>query len=303
MTRLDSRLIAPPEKEEIYPYRRAWRSVVVESSVMFAITALIFVLLNYLGLAIPQRVYRPLNLGLTLLPILLWVIFSWSQERRVQEPRQRLMSVLLLSALVANAIGYPLVNEFFRVDRWLPLENAVNRIVGYAFTIGITQELLKYLVLRALVWPDHFNTWLDGIAYSAAAAIGYATVLNLHFVLSTDASPDVAAVRIFGTYAVHLATSLLMGYALSDLRFSGSSLLFLPLSLALSAFIAGIAIPVRSGLVNASLSPDALELSLSRPILGIGFSAAILVALMLVLSFLFRIAERRQREAQESREA
>jgi hypothetical protein len=302
MTRLDSRLIAPPEKEEIYPYRRAWRSVVTESGIMFVAVASVFVLWQYAGVSIPERFQRPFNIGLALLPIALWLIFSLLPERRVPQPRQRLIYVIALSALVANAIGYPLIYEFFQIDRWLPLQNAVNRIVGYAFTVGISQELLKYLVLRILVWPDEFNTWLDGIAYNAAAAVGYATILNLHFVFSTDASPDVAALSILATYTIQLATSMIVGYGLSDLRFNGSSLLILPLMLALSAFITGIAIPVRAGLVNASINPEALEISATRPILSLGFSLGLFVALLFVLSFLFRNAEYRQREAQESRE-
>jgi RsiW-degrading membrane proteinase PrsW (M82 family) len=302
MTRFDSRLIAPPEKEEIYPYRRAWRSVIIESGIVFAATVIVFVLWDFVGVTIPDRFQRLFNLTLAMLPLASWLIFSLLAERGVPQPRHRLIYVMSLSALVANAIGYPLVHEFFQVDRWLPLQSAVNRIIGYAFTVGITQELLKYLVVRILVWPDYFETWLDGIAYSAASAVGYATILNLHFVFSTDATPDVAALQLLGTYTVQLTASMIVGYGLSDLRFNRSSLLLMPLTFALGAFITGVAIPIRAGLINASLSLASLEVTAPRPILSLGFSLGLFVALLFVLSFLFRNAEYRQREAQESRE-
>ncbi|NWF71343.1 MAG: PrsW family intramembrane metalloprotease [Chloroflexi bacterium] len=301
MARFDSRLITPPrEEEEIYPYRRAWRSVIVESAVLFGVAAVLFVLIGLLGVSLPPALYRPANVGLALLPLALWLLFSWWPERLVPQPRQRLIPVVLVSALAANAVGYPLVTQFFRVEEWLPLESAVNRIVGYTFTVGITQELLKYLVMRYLVWPDYFRTWLDGVAYSAAAALGYTLVLNLHFVLNSAVAPDVAAIRIFGIYALQMATSLLTGYGLADLRFSGRSLLLLPLVLAAASLLAGAAIPVRAGLVNAGLSLDSLELSATQPLLGFIFSGGVLVGLIFVSTFFFQSAERRQRESQEA---
>jgi len=279
-----------------------WRSVLLESGILLAATATVFVLVNFLGISIPQILVRPLNLGLAVLPTLLWLIFSWLPERGVDQPRQRLLHIFFFTALVANAIGYPLVTEFFQVDRWLPLESAVNRIMGYTFTVGITQELLKFIVIRLVAWPDYFITWPDGIAYGATAAVGYTLVLSLHYVLGTDLTPDVAALRVFGIYAIHMITSIIVGYGLADLRFRGNSLLLLPLTLTLAALLNGITIPVRAGLVNTSLSLAALEISSPRPILGFAFSAGVMVLLLAVLSFLYRSAERREREALISRE-
>jgi hypothetical protein len=99
-----------------------------------------------------------------------------------------------------------------------------------------------------------------------------------------------------------VSASIVIGYGLADLRFNGSSLLLLPLTLALAALITGISIPIRAGLVNAGISLTSLEMTAERPILGMGFSLGVIVLLGIVSSFVFRSAERRQREAQESRE-
>jgi RsiW-degrading membrane proteinase PrsW (M82 family) len=302
MARNNARFIIPSEKEEIYPYRRVWRSLVLEIGVLLVITLGVFALVNFAGVDIAQNWRRLVNQGIALLPLALWVLFSWLPERRAREPRQRLVQVMLLSALAANALGNPLVNEFFQVERWLPLESAVNRIVGYTFTVGITQGLLKYLVIRLIAWPEYFTIWLDGAAYGVASAVGYATVLNVQYALAVDAVPDTAALRMFGTYVVHVSAGIIIGYGLADLRFNGSSLLLLPLALALAALITGVAIPIRAGLVNAGISLTSLEVTAARPILGMGFSLGMIVLLGVVSSFVYRSAERRQREAQESRE-
>ena len=288
------RLLTPPQQEEeVYPYREVWRSVAIESGIMGVITIFLFMLVNVLHLQIPQQFYTIIAVGLACLPILLWLYFSWLPERTVPQPRQRLLAVALISALVANAIGIPLVNEFLQVDRWLPLSSAISRIIGYTFTVGIVQSLLKYLVMRYTVWPNQFRIRLDGVAFGAAAGVGYASILNLHFAFSTTAPPDVAAAQIFATLALNLVTGILVGYGLSELQLGSPTLLLPVLTVAFAALITGISIPIRAGLVNATLG---LGNSTSRPLLGIVFSTVLLIVPLLALSFLFSNAERQAHE-------
>lgn len=294
-SRLDTvRLLTPPEeKAEIHPYRRVWRSMILESSILGGVTVGVFTLVNLLHVQLPSTLQTYTRLGLALLPCILWLIFSWWAERQVPQPRERLVAVAIISALVANAVGVPLINNFLQTDRWLPLSNAITRIIGYTFTVGIVQEMLKYLVVRYVAWPNQFRIHLDGLAYGAASAIGYATVLNLHFALSEPSAPDIAALRIFATYVLHIVTSNIVGYGLSEVRFSTPTPLFLPMIVALAAFITGVSIPIRAGLINASLS---LAISAPRAIFGLGFSIALLIAPSLILAFLLNNIERRVQE-------
>jgi RsiW-degrading membrane proteinase PrsW (M82 family) len=304
LTTFDPNLLLPPrEEEEVYPYRRIWRSLAIESAVVLTVASVTYLIFQVFGLQLPHAWRTPVNLGLALIPVGVWLALSWWAERFVQRPRQRLLSVMIISALAANAVGIPLINDLFQVDRWLPLSNAIMRIIGYTFTVGIVQEMLKYLVLRYTVWPDDFRIRLDGVAYGAASAVGYASALNLHYVLSIPSTPDVAANRIFGNLALHLVTSALVGYGLSEVRFSQPSPFFLTVTLALAAFVTGAAIPIRAGLVNTGLSIDVsssnplLNLSLAKPLYGLAFSLVLLIALSVVLSFLFTSSEQREREA------
>lgn len=288
------RLLTPPQQEEeVYPYRDAWRSVAIESGVVGVVTILLFILVNIVRLQIPQQFNGIIATGLACLPIILWLYFSWRPERTVPQPRQRLLAVALISALIANAIGTPLINEFLQVDRWLPLSSAISRIIGYTFTVGIVQGFLKYLVMRYTVWPNQFRIRLDGVAYGAATGLGYASVLNLHFAFSTSASPDVAAAHMFANLALHLVTGILVGYGLSELQLGSPPLLLPVFTVALAALITGISIPIRAGLVNAALE---LGTSTSRPLLGIIFSALLLIVPLLILSFMYNNAERQAQE-------
>ncbi|MCB9451826.1 MAG: PrsW family intramembrane metalloprotease [Anaerolineaceae bacterium] len=288
-------LIPPPiDSEEVQPRQPVWRSLVIQQGALFALTAALYVAVNFIGIEFPAGIAQLAALLFTLIPLGLWLLLSWRPEQKAIQPRQRLIAVAVISALVANAIAIPMVQDFFQVDRWLPLGSAINRIIGYSFTAGVTYEILKYLVIRYTVWPDDFHTRFDSVAYSIASAIGFSTVLNLYYVISNAPPLDIVALRVFETVALQVATSLVVGYALAELRFSYPTPLLLPSMVALAAFINGVAIPIRAGLVNAAFS---LEVSGPKSLFGMGFALALLIAVVTVVAFLLRSAERQSQEA------
>lgn len=296
MTSFDPRLLTPPQQEEeIYPYRRAWRSVVIENGLVLSATLALFVLTNIVGLSVPERLKPIASFGFAVLPAILWLYFSWWQERFVEQPRQRLLVVFIVSGLAATAIGLPLVHAVFQIDRWLPLSSAVSRIVGYTFTVGIVHAILKYVVLRYTVWPDCFRTRYDGVAYGAAVGVGYATALNIQLALTNNLLPEMAALDFLATLTLQVPTGILIAYGLSEMCFASPPVLLPSLTVAFSALLIGLAIPVRAGLTNASL---VLGVSSPKELYGLAFSIAFLVVTHLVLSFLYDNAER---ETQESR--
>jgi uncharacterized membrane protein len=299
MATFNTRLLTPPsEEEEIQLYRDVWRSLLLQYGTYFGITAGLFILVNVLNFRIPDNFRVPLNFVLTFLPFGLWIVFSYIPESQVPRPRQRLLSVMIICALVANAVAYPLINEFLQVDQWLSLASAIQRIIGYTFTVGVIQEALKYFVIRSLIWDEHLRVRQDAIAYADAAAIGFATVLGLHFTFTGNPSTDAVAARMFSTLAIHVVSSSIVSYGLSESRLMNASPLLLPLSLALASLVTGIAIPIRAGLVNASISPLALEFALPRPLFGLGFSLGLFVAGMAGVLFFYNTAERQEREVQ-----
>lgn len=295
MARFDTRLITPPsEEEEIYPYRRVWSSIAVEAGALFAVAVALYVLTRITP--VPARLYQPINITLSLLPAGLWLIFSWRRERSVPQPRQNLIAVAVISGLAANAISLPVIEQVLQPSRWLPLESALNRIVGYAFTIGLVQAVTIYLTMRFTIWPNCMRIRLDGVAYGAASAVGYATVLNLKFVLSTSTVPSIAAMRIFDQIVPLLCGGIIIGYGLAEVAFSRHIFpLLLAATVALSAFVTGIAIPLVSGFANTSISP-LNPVSTSNPLLGFLFSAGLLFVVSNIFSFLFTIAERQEAE-------
>lgn len=297
----NQRLLTPPKEPEIYPYRQVWRSIIVELGLLLSFTIILFIVSNLLNLSIPSNLHSIVNIFLALLPAFLWYVFSFLSERRVPQPRQQLGAVFVVTLLLAGSLGLQVVENVIQPERWLALMSAYNRIIGYTLTIGIFQEFLKYLVIRLLVWPNHFRIRSDSIAYGATTAVAYGTLLNLYLALTTPVLPDAFANRAFSQIAIQLAGSIVLAYGLSETKFTKSSIFLLPITLLLSAFVTGIAIPLRSGLINASLplpNETGLLIGATRPLLGLGLSVVVVISSAIVIAFLLSNADRRMRDSQ-----
>lgn len=287
------RLLTPPrEEEEVYPYRRAWDSIVREIGVLTILSAG-FYALGLLGIRIPERIYAPMNYILPFVPVGLWLYFSAWRESRVSQPRHQLVAVMLVSGLVANALGVPFLNAL-NPREWLASAGSMERILGYALTVGLTQQGLTYMVLRVILWRDGFRNRWDTLAYAAAAAVGYATVTNLHLIADGVISPDVLALRIYTNVIMHYAACVILAYGLSELRFNPSVFFIMPIAMFVSALVTGAVISIRATLTNSGF---VLGVGGTRPLLGFVFSVVVAVTVFFLTAFFYNNAERREREA------
>lgn len=291
----DRRLITPPkEEDDIYPYRRVWRSIAVESGILIGIVGVLFVSRNFLGIQLPEALRPGMNVALALLPMLLWLLISRFAENFALQPRRRLFTVFIVSALVANAIGLPFLEDFVQPEAWLPLQEATTRIIGYTATVGIVGEFLKYLVLRLLVWPDEYRIRVDSVAYGVASAIGFSLVISLSYVANNpNAFNDVVGIRILGITLSHLVGSTIIAYGLSATFFNNAFAILLPFMLFLASGFVGLSTALRTSFANTPLAVGSI--SAPRFLFGIAFSVASYVGLMMIFFFLFEVADRRDR--------
>ncbi|MBL8155532.1 MAG: PrsW family intramembrane metalloprotease [Anaerolineae bacterium] len=302
MTTYRSPLLTPPrEEEEVYGYRPVWRSLIIEATLLLIMSVALIIAGRGLSQNLPSTPLLIVTLVIGTAPVLLWLAFSWRAENTVREPRAGLLAVAVVTALVARSIGEPLITQFLRVEEWLPLSSAVERIIGYTVTVGVVQSTLIYLTIRFTLPRRMFRIRDDGLAYGIAAAVGYVTVSNLQTLASAGTPQlDSFVLRAFGDYALHIAMGLLIGYGVTITYIGRPIILNMTFYVVLSSILAGITIPIRAGLVNPVFSLDFNRslVSAPRPLLGLGFSVLILIVPCLILYFLIRNAERRETEAQ-----
>jgi hypothetical protein len=271
-----------------------WRSLIFEQYAMFAIVIGTFALQVFLGIEPPSRISAPLNVLLALLPVFLWLIWSYFPERRAPQPRSGLILIFLMTALFGQAVGRPLINDVFRVNEWLPLSSALTRIAGYTVTTGLVQVGICYLVIRAIVWPNLIRSRYDFIAYGAVAALGYTLVPNVEFATTGNPLAYVVALHTAAQVVTLTMAMIVVGYGVSAVTIDNVSALAQPVIFAVAAGVVGASIPLFGGFLNASFSAGGT--SLPRYLFAILFIGAFMTGLIFVMHFLYRFSERQSAE-------
>jgi RsiW-degrading membrane proteinase PrsW (M82 family) len=192
--------------------------------------------------------------GLALVPALIWLAFFYQQDRLEPEPKGYVLGVFVLGALLAQAVGIPLLNGVFTVRRWLPLSTG-GGVLGSILVIGMTQEFLKYVAVRYSVYPLwEFDERVDGVIYGTAAGLGYATMLNLHYVV-TSGGVDLQAgvIRIVVTALAQASFAGVVGYFLGRAKFEEEPVWWLSSGVALAAVLNGLFTALRGELTTTAL--------------------------------------------------
>jgi protease PrsW len=178
---------------------------------------------------------RPVHLGPMLaalmagIPAVLWLGVFYLMDRHEPEPKQLVVGVSVLGALIAA----PLAG--FVLEHAVPtivLEQhglsafSLDRILYAVLVVGLAQEMSKYAVVRYTIYMSReFDEPMDGIVYMMACGTGFAVWLNYHRLsgqghqvyLSTGAAQAVV------TTLAHASFAGALGYVLGRAKFTRRS--------------------------------------------------------------------------------
>lgn len=289
--RIGRRSYCPVHYERLSRSRRSvWRSGVLNIVALVAFS-LVVALLASLTDPVPGGAGLVLaGLVLALVPALLWLGFFYAQDRLEPEPKPYVVGVFLLGALLASAVGMPVVRDLFQVQTWLDRSLLVN-LLGSILVVGFVQEFLKYAAVRYSVYllPE-FDERMDGVLYGTAAGLGYATMLNVQYVIqSGGVDLGMGVVRIVVTALAQASFSGITGYFLSRAKFEDEPVWWLPLGLTVAAVLSGVFSVVRGGLTRVG---SALAGSTMNPWYGLLLATLVAVLTLGALLYLIRRATR-----------
>jgi RsiW-degrading membrane proteinase PrsW (M82 family) len=230
------------------------------------------------------------GLVLALIPALTWLVFFYQQDRLEPEPKGYILGVFVLGALLAQAVGIPLLEDVFDVRRWLPLSPWGN-LLGSVLVVGFTQEFLKYAAVRYSVYSTtEFDERVDGVIYGTAAGLGYSVMLNIHYVIgSGGVNLQAGIIRIIVTALAQASFSGLTGYFLGRAKFEDEPVWWLPAGIALAATLNGLFAYVRGELTSTGLD---LAGGGFNPWPGLVLAAVVAAVTFAVLFYLIRRANR-----------
>jgi len=194
------------------------------------------------------------GLLLALISAAIWLVFFYVQDRLEPEPKSYVLMVFLLGALMAQAVDNPLLRDAFQVQRWLP-QSFLGGLLGSILVVGFVQEFLKYAVVRYSVYPlAEFDERIDGVIYGTAAGLGYATMLNLNYVVASGGvNLQAGVIRIVVTALAQASFAGLSGYFLGRAKFEEEPVWWLPAGVTLAAPLNGLFTWLRGELTTTSL--------------------------------------------------
>jgi len=162
--------------------------------------------------------YTPLVLGLGFAPGIFWLWFFYGKDRWEPEPKSTVIKTFFLG--MAVVIPVLVVEIPFLFLRWNPIFSGIG-----LFFVGVIEEYGKYCVVRYGVYrKKDFNEPMDGITYAAAAALGFASIENALYLVSTlNQGVGLLAVVFLGRALLstfgHALFSSFWGYALGKAKF------------------------------------------------------------------------------------
>jgi protease PrsW len=253
--------------------------LVVFVLVLYAVDALVQPRLGDLALIV-------VGLVLALIPALVWLGFFYRQDRLEPEPRTMVIGEFLLGLLVATAIAIPLLDRVFDVGSWLSGSPLIH-LLGGILVVGFVQEGLTYLTLRLSVYDSReFDERTDGIIYGTAVGLGFATALNIAFVIeSGGVDMGTGAIRIVLTSLAHASFGGVIGYFLGRQKFEARPLWWMPAGVALAATLNGVFFYLRSTLARGTIEDP---MSVLAPWVGLVLAAALAATVTVALTTLTR---------------
>lgn len=245
----------------IHENRAAAAPIAVEIGAAVLFAAIVSVLFADTGDRLDGLTLILVGVLFAVVPAAIWLAAFYRQDHREPEPKHYVIGVFALGAVLAEAIGQPLIRDLFRVQDWL-YAAPLTGILGSIFVIGVVQEFLKYAAVRYTVYrAAEFDERVDGIIYGAAAGLGYATMLNLRYVIGNGGVDlGVGAVQVSVNALAQASFAGVTGYFLGRAKFERMGPLWLPFGLSFAAALNGVTsyllreIPGRGGLGDTACS-------------------------------------------------
>lgn len=159
-------------------------------------------------------------LAVGMLPGLLWLWFFSTRDRYARESKTLVLQTYGLGILCAvpaallNGLALGLMGGLTPGGG-----NAFSIAIACFLVIGPVEEGCKYLATRLFAYErPAFSTLMDGLTYSAAAALGFASIENVSYVLGGGLA--VVVPRAISATLAHVLFASVWGYALGVDKFS-----------------------------------------------------------------------------------
>jgi RsiW-degrading membrane proteinase PrsW (M82 family) len=190
----------------------------------------------------------------------------------------------VIGLALAGAIGIPLTNNVFHVQDWLYRDTA-STILGSILN-GSIEIFIIYAVVRYFIFDTpEFDERTDGVVYGTAAALGYATAINLQFILTSGGSGlGGSEIYIAELTLAYAAFGGLVGYFLGHAKLERDPVWWMPLGFVLTVVVSALFYILRGSLETGSISKASAAVLPS--ITGLVLAGVLAVIVTAIVAFL-----------------
>lgn len=149
-------------------------------------------------------------LVLAVAPGVFWLWYFWRKDKYEREPARYLVATFFLG--VVMVVPAALLEEIL----------AIRILIADMMMVGIVEEAFKFLGVYLYVYrKSEFNEVMDGIIYSTAASLGFASLENFFYIL--EFGPVVMVGRAVISTLGHVLFAAFWGYALGVKKLTGKN--------------------------------------------------------------------------------
>ncbi|MEZ4827398.1 MAG: PrsW family glutamic-type intramembrane protease [Bacteroidia bacterium] len=163
-------------------------------------------------------------LALALAPVVFIFTYVYLRDEYEREPLKYLIISFLLGVMIAFPVVF--IGEMLSSATGISNEaESPGELFIYAFfVVALTEELMKYLVLRYYNYPHkEFDEPYDGIMYAVAVSLGFAAIENILYVFTSDGGLETGLLRMFTAVPAHAVFGVIMGYFVGRAKFLGEN--------------------------------------------------------------------------------
>src|SRR5574341_512668 len=232
-----------------------WRSAIIAVVGLLVFVAAVIALERWLNPDLTGAALMVTGVVLSIVPAGIWLFFFYLQDRLEPEPVGQVARMFVIGLALAGAVGIPITDQLFRVQEWLYRDSSagigLTQALGSIFLLGGVEAFVIFATVRYFIFDSpEFDERTDGVVYATAAALGYATALNLQFILqSGGAELGGAEVFVAEVALAQAAFGGLLGYFLGRAKLEQEPLWWLSSGLLLTAVLIG-AFHILSGIVD-----------------------------------------------------
>ena len=147
-------------------------------------------------------------------------VLLYTRDRYYNESWRLLIKLFVLCVLLAPVAGFGELLADWALSEAKQRSFTATAFVMYFGVVALLEELAKFLAAYLLVYRSRlFKQVYDGILFCGMAALGFATVENLIYVLTAgDEALGVAIGRALTAVPSHVAVGVVMGYGMGKAR-------------------------------------------------------------------------------------